>query len=88
VVLCDFCDVDFGSYYPSYFGLPDCGHVIGEVLDLVRVIDPAPYPITDGYCDQCKHRLAFLKFLAAVRLSHAETHVEPGGPTGGDEHVG
>lgn len=22
IILCDFCDVDFGSYYPDFFGLP------------------------------------------------------------------
>src|SRR6476659_4205749 len=73
IVLCNFCDADFGSYYPSYFGLPDRGGVIGDVLELVRSVDPTPYPITDGYCEQCKHRLAFLNFLAAVRLQHAKS---------------
>jgi hypothetical protein len=71
LTLCDFCDADFGSYYPSYFGLPDRGRVIGEVLQLVRAIDPSPFPIIDGYCEECQHRLAFLEFLAAVRQQHS-----------------
>lgn len=77
VILCDFCMVDFGSYYPSYFGLPDRGQLVGQVLDLVRSVDPTGYPITDSYCEPCGHRLAFLRFLAAVRLQHANSGVVP-----------
>lgn len=69
IILCDFCDVDFQSYMPSYFGLPD-GRSLGNALDLVRTIDPRPYPIADGYCETCAKRLAFLKFLADVRRYH------------------
>jgi hypothetical protein len=72
IILCDFCDADFGSYYPSQFGLPDRGRTIGQdELSLVRAIDPQPYPIHDGYCPVCKKRLAYLKFLANVRSRNA-----------------
>ncbi len=71
LILCDFCDVDFGSYHPSYFNLPGQTATVGEVLELVRTIDPTPYPIADSYCDSCGHRLAFLKFLSAVRERHS-----------------
>lgn len=73
LVLCDFCDADFGSYHPSYFGLPGQAATIGEVLELVRPFDPSQYPIADSYCDSCGHRLAFLKFLSAVRERHSRT---------------
>ena len=72
IVLCDFCDADFGSYYPSYFGLP--GATPGEVnydLDLIELVEN-PQPSTDYVCDSCHHRLAYLKFLAAARRLHAE----------------
>lgn len=44
IIHCNFCDADFGSYYPSYFGLPDRGKLIGEVLDFVREIGPIAVP--------------------------------------------
>lgn len=68
IVLCDFCDADFGSYYPSYFGLPDLGETIGtDDLELIKELNPPPEAIHDGYCIECRHRLAFLKFLAVAR---------------------
>jgi hypothetical protein len=64
LVLCDFCEVDFGSYDPTYFGLPR-KHRIGFPQHLRSVttigIDK------DKYCPKCHKRLAFLKFLGAVR---------------------
>jgi hypothetical protein len=67
IVLCDFCDADFGSYYPSHFGLP--GKTPGEAkyeLDLIAPVDH-PQPAKDFVCENCKYRLAFLRFLAAAR---------------------
>ena len=71
IVLCDFCDRDFGSYYPSYFGLP--GEARGArnyELDLVARVDD-PQPAADFVCESCEHRLAFLKFLATARRANA-----------------
>ena len=71
IVLCDFCDADFGSYYPSHFGLP--GETPGAAnydLDLIAKVDH-PQPATDFVCERCKHRLAFLTFLAAARRANA-----------------
>ncbi len=71
IVLCDFCDVDFDSYYPSYFGLPgDTPGAANYHLQLVARIDD-PQPVTDLVCVSCNHRLAFLQFLAAVRRANA-----------------
>ncbi|MEM7346678.1 MAG: hypothetical protein AAF485_20740 [Chloroflexota bacterium] len=70
IVLCDFCDADFGSYYPDYFGLP--GQYPKDwdgfgALQLVRKIyEPKCEP--DFYCKQCDHRMAFIKFLKAARI--------------------
>jgi hypothetical protein len=69
VVLCDFCDADFGSYYPDYLGLP--GNVPGDYpdgypLELVEKVEPKCQDV-DSYCPVCKHRLMFLQFLRAVR---------------------
>lgn len=71
IVLCDFCDVDFGSYYPSWFGL--AGRSPGAVnydLEFVAGV-PNPQPATDLVCDNCKHRLAYLKFLVNSRRTNA-----------------
>jgi hypothetical protein len=72
IVLCDFCDADFGSYYPSYFGLPgDMPRDANYDLDLISRVEN-PQPSKDYVCENCHHRLAFLKFLAAARRSHAK----------------
>jgi len=66
LVLCDFCTVDFGSYDPTFFGLPR-KHPIGyEYMQLVRDIRE-PAPTKDQFCPSCNHRLTFLRFVARVR---------------------
>jgi len=69
LVLCDFCDADFGSYYPDYFGLPE-GPLPDYPLQLVRQVE-TPVLSKDLYCSHCKHRLAFLDFLSKVRAHNA-----------------
>ncbi len=71
LVLCDFCDADFGSYLPQYFGLPDgpCGSYQG--LERHETISD-PQPAMDGYCATCQHRLAFLEFLRAARQHNSQ----------------
>jgi hypothetical protein len=68
VVLCDFCDADFGSYYPEFWGLP-AGADPDYPLTLLRKVD-APTISIDLYCSSCKHRLVFLQLLKAVRDQH------------------
>jgi hypothetical protein len=70
VVLSDYCDADFGSYYPSYFGLPDHDRQALDRLEFVREVDPATQSRYDKYCSVCQHRLAFLRFLAEARARH------------------
>lgn len=69
LALCDFCDADFGSYYPDYFGLPE-GPLPDYPLQLIRKIEQ-PSLAKDLYCSHCKHRLAFLNFLSKVRAQNA-----------------
>ncbi len=65
IVLCDFCQVDFGSYAPDFFGQSHRVRYGKGVTFLRDVLDP--HPTKDKYCPNCGRRLAFLRFLAAVR---------------------
>lgn len=65
IVLCDFCDVDFGSYYPEYWGLPP-GPLPEYPLNLLKPV-VQPTITTDLYCSSCDHRLAFLQILYKAR---------------------
>lgn len=73
LVLCDFCDADFSSYDPTYFNRP-LGSTLGlrEFVFIRQIADPAP--TKDKYCPTCERRLAFLRFLFAVRAAGS---VEP-----------
>lgn len=62
ITLCDFCDADFGSYHPEYWGLP-AGPLPDYPLHLIRKLD-RPVIGQDLYCAHCNHRLAFLLFRA------------------------
>ena len=64
IVLCNFCQVDFGSYHPGYFGT--ARRVDFRQMTLLREI-AEPKSVTDKYCDHCGRRLAFLRFLVKVR---------------------
>lgn len=65
IVLCDFCQVDFGSYAAEYFG-QSYRVRLGKGLTFVRDVAD-PQPSKDKYCANCGKRLAFLRFLACVR---------------------
>lgn len=70
LVLCDFCDADFGSYYPEYFGLKG-EFPKGQNYDLQRMGQvKTPSISRDLYCKECKHRLAFLDFLKNARINN------------------
>src|SRR5581483_5611969 len=70
IVLCDFCQLDFGSYAAGYFGQARRAR-LGQGLTLVRQISE-PRVSKDKYCPNCARRLAFLRFLADVRERGAE----------------
>jgi hypothetical protein len=65
LVLCDFCQVDFGTYPSYFFGLPRHRHL--GFNDLVYQEKVAPTLSQDWVCGDCGYRLAFLNFVAKVR---------------------
>lgn len=73
LVLCNFCQCDFSSYDPTFFGLPR-GTRVGmdgpRGWEFVREVQPV---ITkDKCCTHCGYRLPFLKFVARERELHGE----------------
>jgi hypothetical protein len=66
LILCDFCQVDFSSYDPEFFGLPKHTKIGLGSMNFVRPIDEVVIT-QDKYCPSCHYRLAFLKFLAQAR---------------------
>ena len=71
LVLCDFCQVDFGSRDPAFFGLPRHARIGFDKMQFLR--DVPATPGHDKYCPDCGLRLAFLKFVVAARERHART---------------
>jgi hypothetical protein len=64
LVLCNFCEVDFTSYEPSFFGLPRGTTMkLPEQLRALTTIGIGK----DKFCPRCRHRLAFLRFVGRVR---------------------
>lgn len=67
LILCDFCDVDFGSYNPTHFGFTKGTKIGYEDFKFVREINDKELKL-DKYCPKCEHRLPFLKFIEQCRL--------------------
>jgi len=69
LVLCEFCQVDFSSYDPTYFGLPR-----DRTSDLRRMNmiteDHTKETRSDLVCTKCNHPLPFLEFVAQARGQH------------------
>jgi hypothetical protein len=66
IVLCDFCQSDFSSFDPTYFGRPT-GTPLGRPhIRFMRTIRD-PRPSVDKFCPQCEQRLAFLRFVVQTR---------------------
>lgn len=55
LVLCDFCQVDFDSYKPSYFRRTGRPRFSSQMHVLREVTEPAMSK--DKYCPNCKRRL-------------------------------
>lgn len=72
LILCDFCDVDFGSYHPSHFGFTNGKRSGYGDFNFVREIPDKSLRI-DKYCPDCKQRLPFLKFIAKCREINERT---------------
>lgn len=69
LVLCDFCQVDFGSYDPTYFGLPATARIGFGHMSLIRDYQP-PQQTFDKVCPECHRRLSFLQFVSNARELH------------------
>ena len=70
LTLCNFCDVDFGSWDPSFFGLPRNARI---GLRYMRLVQPVREPTLgkDKFCPACNLRLSFLRFVHQARQQHA-----------------
>ena len=68
IVLWNFCQADFSSYDPKYFNRPR-GTKLGlpEFTFVRQRREPAQ--AKDKFCPSCERRLAFLRFLRAVRAT-------------------
>lgn len=66
LVLCDFCDVDFGSYDPTFFGFKNRKSLGFEHFHFIREVTDKTMHY-DKYCPKCVYRLPFLKFVMESR---------------------
>lgn len=67
LILCDYCDVDFGSYDPTHLGFSKGTKIGYEDFKFVREIKDKELKL-DKYCLKCEHRLPFLKFIEQCRI--------------------
>jgi ribosomal protein L37AE/L43A len=65
IVLCDFCQADWTSYDPAYFGQA-VGQRLQRPSELIRHVDD-PRVERDKVCPSCNRRLAFLRYLTKIR---------------------
>lgn len=71
LILCNFCQVDFGSYHPEFFGLPPDSKIGFEKMQFLRSIDN--YSVKkDKVCPNCYHRIQFLEFVSQARELHQQ----------------
>lgn len=66
LILCDFCQVDFGSFHPEFFGLPKDAHIGYGKMQFLRSIKNVRIN-KDKVCPKCGYRLPFLKFVQQAR---------------------
>jgi hypothetical protein len=66
LTLRDFCQVDFGSLRPEFFGLSKNERIGYEKMQFVRDVKDTSIR-KDKVCVRCGYRLSFLKFIAEIR---------------------
>lgn len=71
LILCDFCDVDFGSYSPTYFGFTNAKHIGYQHFHELSELK-TPVIAKDKYCAVCRKKLKFLNFLSEIRQRNAK----------------
>jgi hypothetical protein len=72
LVLCSFCQWDFSSYDPTFFGLPRGTWVGMESRRWTFVREVQPVITKDKCCAHCGYRLPFLEFVARARELHSD----------------
>ena len=70
LTLCNFCDVDFGSFAPTFFGLPRRARIGYQYFTVIDRIE-SPSLSKDKFCPACRFRLQFLRFVDQARCQHA-----------------
>ena len=78
LILCNFCDVDFGSFDPTFFGLPRRARIGYQYFVAIDRIEN-PVLSEDKFCRACGYRLRFLRFVADARCQHASQRKEKDG---------
>ena len=69
LVLCEFCQVDFGSFNPEVFGLPRGTRIGYDKMQFLRDVTEVRIA-KDKVCPQCEYRLPFLRFVQRAREFH------------------
>jgi hypothetical protein len=69
LVLCNFGQVDFGSFNPEVFGLPKDAHIGYEKMQFLRNVEDVHIG-KDKVCPRCKYRLPFLKLVQRALELH------------------
>jgi len=72
LILCNFCQVDFGSYKSETFNLAKGKRIGFENMQFLREITDHSIR-KDKVCSNCMSRLPFLKFLSEVREFNKDT---------------
>lgn len=70
LVLCNICVLDFMSYKPTYFGLPNSARINIKNFNYIRPISPTV--TTNKCCLECGFGLPFLNFVIAARELHSK----------------
>jgi hypothetical protein len=75
LILCNFCDVDFSSFHPSFWGF-SAKEKIGYGSKDFHKIEEIPYEKLgigkDKFCPFCYARLTFLRALVKTRENNLE----------------
>ncbi|HKG22263.1 MAG TPA: hypothetical protein VKC34_10210 [Blastocatellia bacterium] len=66
LVLCGFCQVDFGAFNPTFFGLSRESLLEFREMEFLSAVEEI-YIRRDSYCPRCGYRLPFLSFIQKVR---------------------
>lgn len=65
IILCDFCQIDFGTYPSYFFGLSRRRHLGFNDISFIEEVKAEMNE--DLYCPSCGYRLAFLNFVKEIR---------------------